>query len=134
MIKLSQEPPAVLKRNPIMSHPISESEFRQKVQQTFDRIEKAFESVDPDVAECEQAMGAMTISFPDRTRCILSTQPSVRQIWLALAAKGTAYHFNLADAGTARERWMDDKGRDVELVSFLEGVLRERIGPEFSFP
>jgi CyaY protein len=108
-----------------MSIQMSEAEYRGEIQRTFDRIEAAFADVDPDRAECEQALGAMTITLADRSRCILSSQPSVRQLWLALAAKGTAYHFNF-DA--AVRRWVDDKGKGIELIEFLQGFFRKEIG------
>jgi CyaY protein len=99
-----------------------EGEYRSKVQEVLAQVEAAFSDVDPDVAECDQAMGSMTITLSDQSRLIISMQPSVRQIWLALAAKGTAYHFNY-DAGKAQ--WWDDKGRGVELLSFLNQYFRE---------
>jgi iron donor protein CyaY len=101
---------------------LQETEYRAILQDTFDRIEKPFDAVDPDIAECEQAMGAMTIRLADGSRCILSAQPSVRQLWLALAARGTAYHFNYDES---RKQWVDDKGRDIELLSFLTRFLAE---------
>lgn len=100
----------------------SEMEYRSRIQGVFDRIENAFENIDPDIAECEQSMGAMTLTLADRSRVILSAQPSVRQLWLALAAKGTAYHFNYDPHS---EAWMDDKGKGVELIQFLESYLTE---------
>lgn len=111
-------------------HSQSESEFRRRIQETFDRIEARFESVDPDVIECEQSLGAMTLSFADRSRCILSTQPSVRQLWLAVASRGIAFHFNYDAAGN---RWVDDKGKGIELLSYLSGFLKESTGLDFSF-
>ena len=63
----------------------TELEYRKRIQDLFNRLEKVLETVDPDKAECEQSMGALTITFSDRSRCILSAQPSVRQLWLALA-------------------------------------------------
>lgn len=107
-----------------------EADYRKKVQDTLDRIERAFEAVDPDVSECELSHGALTISFADRTRCILSTQPSVRQVWLAMASQGTAYHF---DFDQAQGRWLDDKGKGIELFSFLEKFLAEKTGLNFKF-
>ena len=107
-----------------------ETDFRKKIEDTFKRIERPFDAVDPDMAECEMSMGSMTITLSDGSRCILSTQPSVKQLWLALAAKGTAYHFNY---DLARGAWLDDKGRGVELVSFLETYLKEATGLEFKF-
>jgi len=102
-----------------------ETEYRKHIQEVFDRIERAMDQVDPDLAECEQAHGAMTIVFGDQTKCILSAQPSVQQLWLALAAKGVAFHFNW-DA--SRQRWIDDKGRGIELVDYLQAQLREKTG------
>jgi CyaY protein len=102
---------------------MQEADFRKTLLSTLEGIEKAFEGVDPDLAECEQSLGSMTITFGDRSRCILSAQPSVRQLWLALAARGTAYHFNWS--GT---QWIDDKGKGIELLSFLEGYFQEMTG------
>ncbi len=102
-----------------------EADYRKTLQQSFDRIQNAFTEVDPDVAECEQQLGALSILFADRTKCILSAQPSVRQLWLALAAKGTAYHFNF---DTVTQRWIDDKGRGVELNGFLKNYIHEVTG------
>ena len=107
---------------------MTEAEFRKHLQQTLDSIERAFEDVDPDVAECEQSLGSMTLTFADRSRCILSAQPSVRQLWLALASRGTAYHFNWEPQ---KSQWIDDKGRGIELLSFLENFLREITGKPF---
>jgi CyaY protein len=103
----------------------NESEYRAKVDSLFRKIEQLFDSVDPDLAECEWSQGAVTILFSDRSRCILSAQPSVRQIWLALAARGTAYHFNFEESS---QSWMDDKGRGIELTQFLETVFHDQTG------
>ena len=107
-----------------MSMPMSmtEAEFRKKIHDTLARVEKAFEEVDPDVAECEQSQGSLTITFTDQSRCILSAQPSVRQLWLALASRGTAYHFNWDEK---ESNWKDDKGLGIELFKFLTGYLNE---------
>lgn len=104
---------------------MEEAEYRKKIQQTLDQIERAFEEVDPDLAECEQSHGAMTIQLADGSRCILSAQPSVRQLWLAVAAKGIAFHFNYDEK---RGQWRDDKGRDIEVLSYLRLYLREATG------
>lgn len=104
---------------------LSESDFRKKVQETLDRLERHLSDVDPDVVECEQAFGAMTLTFPDRSRCILSAQPSVRQLWLALASLGMAHHFNWDESN---ESWIDDKGKGLELISYLRQFLRDKTG------
>lgn len=108
---------------------LDESSFRNIVQKTLDRVERAFSNIDPDIAECEQSLGAMTITLADGSRCILSTQPSVRQLWLAIAARGTAYHFSYDQA---KSRWLDDKGRGIELIGFLEGYFKETVSDDFA--
>ena len=109
---------------------MEESAYRKRIQETFDRIERAFENVDPDRAECEQSHGSMTITFEDESRCILSAQPSVRQLWLAIASRGTAVHFVLdAESGL----WKDDKGKGLELLALLGGYLKEKAGLSVKF-
>jgi iron donor protein CyaY len=107
-----------------------EPEYRKAVSETLGRVMRAFEAVDPDQAECEMVSGVLAIVFADRTKIILSAQPAVRQLWLALAAKGTAYHFGW-DAG--RGEWRDDKGRDIEALSLLAQVLSESAGMQLKF-
>lgn len=99
-----------------------EADYRKVIASTLDRVGKAFENIDPDLAECELRFGILTINFPNRTKIILSAQPAVRQLWLALAAKGTAYHFGWDEQ---LSQWRDDKGRDIEVLSMLRSVLAE---------
>jgi CyaY protein len=117
---------------------MEEAEFRARIQATFDVIERALESADPDVVEVEQSLGSLTLTFSGGKRCILSTQPSVRQLWLAVAHLGIAHHFNWSSSGTgsaagAAGVWNDDKGKGVELLSFLETQLRDAAGLRVSF-
>jgi CyaY protein len=105
----------------------TEAEYRSVMKNTLDRVERAFDAVDPDVAECSVQFGALSIVFPNGQRCILSSQPSVRQLWMAVAAKGIAYHFDFdARAG----EWRDDKGLGIEPLRFLQEFLKESVGLE----
>jgi iron donor protein CyaY len=104
---------------------MTEAEYRKKVQESMALFETALADVDPDIAECDIAHGALTIVFPDRTRCIMSAQPSVQQIWLALASLGTAHHFNYDEKSS---RWFDDKGQGIELVSYMKKFLEAKTG------
>ena len=56
----------------------NESEFRKVMQTTLDRVERAFENVDPDVAECEQSLGSMTINpeFVESTAMAFDATPT----------------------------------------------------------
>ncbi len=105
-----------------------EKEYRERIQQVYDALLHSLEDVDPDVAEGEASQGALTITFGDRTRCVLSAQPSVRQLWVALAHRGVAHHFNW-DAGAGQ--WRDDKKPELEVLGLLEGVLSEKLGAPF---
>ncbi len=109
---------------------ISEKEYRQILQSTYDQIEAGVGDTDPDLVECEQSLGAMMLRFADGSKCILSAQPSVRQLWIALAARGIAYHFNY---NLEKKVWEDDKGKGIELKSMLQSYLKEMTGTDFSF-
>lgn len=104
---------------------MDEKEYRQIVKKSFDALEKAFADVDPDKAEFEFSQGAVMITFSDRSKLILSQQPSVRQIWAAAASKGIAHHFNFDGS-----RWLDDKTGKIELLKFVSEVVRENTGIE----
>lgn len=108
----------------------NEAEYRSVIQSTLSRVEKAFYDVDPDVAECSVQFGALTIAFPTGQRCILSSQPSVQQLWMAVAAKGIAFHF---DYDGSLKQWRDDRGQGIEPLVFLEKFLKEMTGLEIKF-
>lgn len=115
-----------------MSSPQSmpEKDYRALVDASFKKLENAFDQVDPDLAEFELSQGAITIQFADKSKLILSTQPSVRQIWIAYAAKGIAHHFNY-DASS--KSWFDDKGKGLELLNFVQSVVSESAKVSINF-
>ena len=106
---------------------MEEKEYRLLAKQAYQRVEDAFEEIDPDLAEVEPGQGTLCI-LSAKSKTILSSQPSVRQLWLAVAAKGVALHFNW-DAD--KKIWVDDKVGDKELFSFLEATVRSLV-PELS--
>lgn len=107
-----------------------ETEYRSVMKKTLDRVERAFDDVDPDVAECLVQFGALSIIFPNGQKCILSSQPSVQQLWMAVAARGIAIHF---DFDRKRGQWRDDKGQGIEPLAFLKSFLKESAGLEMEF-
>jgi iron donor protein CyaY len=109
---------------------IDESQYRSVMKDTLDRVERAFDNVDPDVAECSVQFGALSIVFPTGQKCILSSQPSVQQLWMAVASKGIAYHF---DYDRDRREWRDDKGQGIEPFAFLGRFLKESVGLDLRF-
>jgi CyaY protein len=101
---------------------MTETELRALAKQIYDRVSKALDDVDPDVVECEESLGSLTIQLADGAKWILSVQPPVRQLWLAVASLGRAYHFNYdRQSGT----WQDDKGQGIELLSHLRTLLKD---------
>lgn len=106
-----------------------EPEYRKEIQKVYAHLEKALADVDPDLAETQQSNGVLTLTFADKSRCIISGQPSVRQLWVALAALGTAYHFNFEpNLG----KWLDDKGRGIELLGYMKSFLEEKTGQKIA--
>lgn len=101
---------------------IEEKIYRQLVDDAFHRIDAAFEDVDPDLAESSSSQGTLTILFNGKLRFILSPQSPVRQIWAAF--KDRAWHFDREESG----RWIDDRGRGIELYQLVEDVTREAVG------
>lgn len=102
---------------------LDESRYRHEVDDAFARIDAAFEAVDPDVAESIVAQGALTVTFADGRRCILSPQTPVRQIWVAF--RDRAWHLDLErETGL----WKDDRGQGVELYSLVVSITRDAAG------
>lgn len=107
-----------------------EAQYRSVMKSTLDKIERAFADVDPDVAECAVQFGALSITLAGGRKCILSAQPSVQQLWMAVAALGIAYHFDFDEKAGA---WRDDRGQGIEPLSFLKTFLKESVGLDLKF-
>ena len=108
---------------------IDESRYNQLVSAVFKRIMAAADAIDPDVLEADSTGDMVTLTAPSREKCIVNTQRAVRQIWVA--GKSQGIHFSLDEAtGT----WKDDKGRGLELFSFVAEVVKDISGAELSFP
>lgn len=69
---------------------ISESQFNQLVDNTFESIEMALDEIDSDL-DYETGGGVLTVDFENGTTLVFSRQPPVRQLWLAARAGG--FHF-----------------------------------------
>jgi CyaY protein len=100
---------------------MEEKHYRQLVDQAFARIDAAFESVDPDLAESALNQGTLTITFNNRFRFIVSPQTPVRQIWVAF--RDRAWHL---DFNPSTQLWIDDRGQGVELYQLVEATTLEQ--------
>src|SRR5262250_1095047 len=102
---------------------MDEKRYRHLLDDTYARVDRAFETVDPDVAEVSSSQGTLTITFFEKQRLMLTPQPSPRQLWVAF--RDRAWHF---DWDVARRTWLDDRGQGVELVKLVEDTTRDAAG------
>ncbi len=102
---------------------MDEAQYLHRVDAVFRRILDALESVDPDDAEGYASGDVLTITFRGGARCVINTQRSTRQIWLAAGAR--AWHFGV---DPATDQWMDDKNRGDELFATVSRAIREGSG------
>lgn len=100
---------------------MDEKRYLELAQRTFRAILDAFDDVDAREADVEQSGDVITITWSDRTRCVVNTQRPARQIWLAGGDR--AWHFSW-DEG--RARWLDDKGSGAELIETIGSIAREK--------
>lgn len=97
--------------------------YSASVASFFKRLVAAVDSVDPDLLECDATGDMVTITAPKTgTKVIVNTQRAVSQIWVA--GKGEGVHFSRAADG----RWLDDKGKGLELAAWVAECLREASG------
>jgi CyaY protein len=104
---------------------MDESQYRRLIDETFESVDRAFESVDPDLAESGIGQGTLTVTFADGKRLILSPQTPVRQLWVAF--RDRAWHLDYRDGV-----WLDDRGQGVELRGLVAGIAREQAGVEIT--
>ena len=75
---------------------MDEARYLQLVDRAFRAIQDAFDDVDPDVVDAFGAGDVLTLTFADRSKCVVNTQRPTRQIWLA--ARSRAWHFSYDEA------------------------------------
>jgi CyaY protein len=108
-----------------MATAIDEKLYRKLLDETYARIDRAFEAVDPDLAEVSISQGTLTVLYNGKLRLMLTPQPSPRQLWVAF--RDRAWHF---DWNEARGAWLDDRGQGIELYKLVEDNTRETAGVE----
>jgi iron donor protein CyaY len=108
---------------------LDEKIYRRLLDDTLERIDGAFNDVDPDLAESNLSQGALTITMRGKHRLVLSPQPSPRQLWMAF--RDRAWHF---DWNESRRCWLDDRGQDTEALSLVGKLTAEAAGIDLVFP
>ncbi|MEH6585080.1 MAG: iron donor protein CyaY [Halioglobus sp.] len=79
---------------------ISEVEFGELVDESFEAVELALDEVDSDL-DYVAGGGVLTVTFENGTTMVFSRQPPVRQLWLAARSGGFHYEYD-AEAGDWR--------------------------------
>jgi CyaY protein len=108
---------------------MDESRYNQLVAGIFKRLLAAADALDPDILEADSTGDMVTLTARSREKCIVNTQRAVRQIWVA--GKSQGIHFSYDEASGT---WKDDKGRGLELFSFVADVVRDLTGEDFVYP
>ncbi len=99
---------------------LSERVYREKVNAVLSDVEKLFCAIDPDVAECTLSQGTLRIEYAAGT-CILSQQPSIQELWVAVSAKAAGYHFYLDN-----DQWIE-KRTHKEFSIFWQEMMKDII-------
>lgn len=108
---------------------MDEARYNQLTATAFKRILAAADAIDPDLLEADSTGDMVTLTSRSREKCIINTQRAVRQLWVA--GKGQGIHFSYDEASGT---WRDDKGRGLELFTFVADVVNELSGVDFVYP
>jgi CyaY protein len=107
---------------------VDDTQYHGLIAKTFRSIEDALAEVDPDLVEVTSTGDVLNLHMPKGIRCVLNTQRPVHQVWMAV--KDQAWHFSWDPAAG---RWIDDRGRNIELMAKLHDVIVEFAGVDVSF-
>ncbi len=100
--------------------------YAASVSSFFKRLVAAVDAIDPDLVECDATGDMVTITAKNGTKVIVNTQRAVDQIWVA--GKSAGVHFSRAADG----RWLDDKGKGLELGAWVAECVRDASGVTIS--
>jgi CyaY protein len=106
---------------------MDETTYAVSVSQVFKRLVKAVDAEDPDVLEADATADMVTITaVATGLKVIVNTQRAVQQVWVA--GDGAGIHFSLAADG----RWLDDRGKGLELVAWVTSCVKAASGLELT--
>lgn len=92
---------------------VTEAEFNDRVDETFEALEEALDAVDDDL-DYEAGGGILTVQFENGTTMVFSRQPPTAQLWLA--ARSGGFHFTWDDDASD---WRDTRS-SVLLKPFVD--------------
>ena len=96
---------------------MDETRYNQLVATAFQGLLRALDKVDPDLLDADSTGDMVTVTSASGQKVVVNTQRATRQIWVA--GKGLGLHFSFETDG----RWMDDKGKGIELFGFVADAV-----------
>lgn len=106
---------------------LDDATYTSTAAQLFKRLLKAVDAADPDLLEADGGGDMVTITAGSTgEKVIVNTQRAVRQIWVA--GQGEGVHFSC----DAQGRWLDDKGKGLELLPWVVECVRTASGVTLS--
>lgn len=107
---------------------MDESRYQKLAERALRTLEDMFADVDAEDVDVERAGDVLTLTFKKGTKAIINTQRPTRQIWLAANARAWHFAFEPSADGADVGRWMDDKGKGVELFAQVAAIVKETAG------
>ena len=104
---------------------MDDSRYQHLADAALRTIETMLDDVDAEVVDLDRAGDVLTLTFADRKKAVINTQRPTQQIWVAANAR--AWHFGFEE-GPNGGRWVDDKGKGVELFSQIVAIVKESAG------
>lgn len=106
---------------------LSEETYNSLAASVFKRLLKGLDAADPDVVDVESTGEMVTVThLKTSEKVIVNTQRAARQIWVA--GNGAGIHFSC----DAQGRWLDDKGKGLELFDWVATCVGQLTGQRLS--
>lgn len=104
---------------------MDDSTYNRLVAELYDRILDAADELDPDAIEGDVRGGRLDLAAANGSKCILTTQPAVHQVWVAGGGEGLHFGFD-----EATQTWRDDKDPSRELGAWVAHVVKTISGED----
>ncbi|MGM9516391.1 iron donor protein CyaY [Roseateles sp. DB2] len=92
--------------------PLDDADYHARTDAILQGIESRVDAwLDGDVIDIDthRTGGLLELSFPNRSKIIINTQPPLQELWVA--AKAGGYHFRFVDG-----RWVERGGREFHAL------------------
>ncbi len=108
--------------------PLSDADYHAKSHAVLAGIEACVDRwLDEDLIDIDSQRngGLLELSFPNRSKIIINTQPPLHELWLA--AKAGGYHFAYCEG-----RWLDTR-EGTEFLALLSREASSQAGVKLNF-